>query len=132
MNSDDLNDFFDNLFGGDGGGGFTPPPPPTPEQILEEALKATDVHVTAFNVGQEKPRNPNYFEMLPSWQEELEHYLPILEEFEEYEQCAVVWKAIREIKMERANLHVNQSLNDLDIQVEYEVTDNTDSDEPDF
>lgn len=140
MSSDDLNDFFDNLFDGNGGG-MKPPPPPEPEDILEEALKACNVHIVAFESGQEKPRNPEYFKMLPIWLGELEHYLPILESFEEYEQCSLVFKTIKDIKQEQMNLELIQSLNDLDIDLVIEDTasalDQLDSldtpdDEPDF
>ena len=135
MGGDDLNDFFDNLFGG-GGGEFTPPPPPTDEELYDECMSSTRVHLEAFKAGSESTKpSAEFFRMLPAWQEELEFYLPKLEEYEEYERCAEVFKAIREIKSIRANLAINQSLNELDIEVyhEGELDDSNDTtDEPDF
>lgn len=133
MSSDDLNDFFDNLFDGNGGG-MKPPPPPEPQDILEEALKACNVHIVAFESGMEKPRSGEYIKMLPIWLGELEHYLPILEDFEEYEQCSLVFKTIKDIKTEQMNLQLSQSLNSLDIEVVEDIPTDTNSadDEPDF
>jgi len=130
MSSDDLNDFFDNLFDGNGGG-MQPPPPPEPEDILEEALKACNVHIVAFESGGDKPRSPEYFKMLPIWRGELEHYLPILESFEEYEQCSLVFKTIKDIRTEEVNMQLMQSLNSLDIPVVDEPPTQQ-NDEPDF
>ena len=123
--SDELNDFFNNLFGGQGGGEL-PPPQPTPEQLSSEALGATRVHIEAFNVSQDQPKSKTYFDMLPAWKTELEFYLPILEQDEEYERCQEVFDTLQKIDLELANISINQALNELDIEATGELsTDNS-------
>jgi hypothetical protein len=131
MSSDGLDEFFNNLFGGEGGE-FTPPPPPTDEELRAEAMKVTDAHLVAYYAATESITRPdNLREMLDLWLEELTFYLPMLEDYEEYEQCSKVFKAMREIQISIANEQLIESLSDLDISVidESELTSN---DEPDF
>ena len=134
--SDGLDDFFDKLFGGDmGGGDFTPPPPPTDEELLHEAVKSTEAHMAAYHAACEaKHRDAAFFKMLPVWLEELEFYLPMLEDYEEYEQCAKVWRTIRDIRIQQANDDLVAALNELDIEIieAGDDTSNTTDDEPDF
>ena len=52
MSDDGLNEFFNNLFGGEGGE-FTPPPPPTDEELCAEAMKVTDAHLVAYYAATE-------------------------------------------------------------------------------
>ena len=141
---DDLHNFFNNLFGG-GGDGMPQLPAPnemTFEQKVDEAMSVTRVHLEAYKVSQTpKGRTPAYFDMLPSWKEEFSHYLPILEAGEEYERCADVFKAMKDIEVELANLSLNKELNELDIRIDdslipevdtTELPDNDESDEIDF
>ena len=133
--NDGLDDFFNNLFGG-GGGEFTPPPPPTDEEILHEAMKSTEAHMAAYHATCEaKQRDAAFFKMLPVWLEELEFYLPMLEDYEEYEQCAKVWRCIRDIRIQQANDDLIAALNELNIEVLESMPDeptNSTDDEPDF
>jgi hypothetical protein len=133
MSNDSLDDFFNNLFGGEGGGDFTPPPPPTDEELCAEAMKVTDAHLVAYYAATESITRPdNLRDMLDLWLEELSFYLPMLEDFEEYEQCSKVFKAIREIQISQANEQLLESLSDLDISVIDESELTTDNGEPDF
>jgi len=129
MEPGDMDDFFNNMFS-DGDGPSMPVP--TPEDLREEAMHATKLHIAAFNEASEI-RDKAYQEMLPIWAEELEYYLPILEEFEEYEQCQLVFDAQKAIRTERANIKLNKELRDLKVDVTYEVEPtNDDQDELDF
>ena len=102
-----------------------PPPQPTPEQLSSEALGATRVHIEAFNVSQDAPKSKTYFDMLPAWKTELEFYLPILEQDEEYERCQEVFDTLQKIDLELANITINAALNELDIEATGELsTDN--------
>lgn len=131
MDSDGLDDFFNNLFGGEGGE-FTPPPPPTDEELCAEAMKVTDAHLVAYYAATESITRPdNLRDMLDLWLEELDFYLPMLEEYEEYEQCSKVFKAMREIQISIANEQLVESLSALDISV-IDESEITSSDEPDF
>lgn len=125
--SDELNDFFKNLFNGAGGDGL-PSPEPTPEQLSSEALAATRIHLEAFNVSQDQPKSKTYFDMLPAWKTELAYYLPILEQDEEYERCQEVFTTLKKIDLELANIKINEALNELDIEmVDGELSDTDDS-----
>ena len=131
MSSDGLDEFFNNLFGGEGGE-FTPPPPPTDEELRAEAMKVTDAHLVAYYAATESITRPdNLREMLDLWLEELTFYLPMLEDYEEYEQCSKVFKAMREIQISIANEQLVESLSALDISV-IDESETTSSDEPDF
>ena len=131
MSSDGLDEFFNNLFGGEGGE-FTPPPPPTDEELRAEAMKVTDAHLVAYYAATESTTRPdNLREMLDLWLEELDFYLPMLEDYEEYEQCSKVFKAMREIQISIANEQLVESLSALDISV-IDESETTSSDEPDF
>lgn len=131
MSSDGLDDFFNNLFGGEGGE-FTPPPPPTDEELCAEAMKVTDAHLVAYYAATESITRPdNLRDMLNLWLEELDFYLPMLEDYEEYEQCSKVFKAMREIQISIANEQLVESLSSLDISV-IDESEITSSDEPDF
>ena len=132
MSTGDLDDFFNNLFGGEGGE-FTPTPPPTDEELCAEAMKVTDAHLVAYYAATESITRPdNLRDMLDLWLEELTFYLPMLEDYEEYEQCSKVFKAMREINISIANENLIQSLSDLDISVIDESEITTDNGEPDF
>lgn len=138
MANDDLNDFFNNLFGGQGGPQGIPEVPETltPEQELSEALAATRVHLEAYRVGIETgARSKEFFDMLPAWKSEFEHYLPTLETHEEYERCQEVFDATNEIIIMMANQTINKQLNELDIvdvTGELSADTNTNDDELDF
>ena len=132
MSDDGLNEFFNNLFGGEGGD-FTPPPPPTDEELCAEAMKVTDAHLVAYYAATESITRPdNFRDMLDLWLEELSFYLPMLEDYEEYEQCSKVFKAMREIQISIANEQLIESLSSLDISVIDESEITTDNGEPDF
>jgi hypothetical protein len=94
-------------------------PPPTPEQERLEAMTATELHLTAFYEATES-KGDNWHEMLPQWLEELAYYLPVLEDYEEYEQCAKVFKGMREVREVHNNLRLTASLHDLKINVVHE------------
>jgi hypothetical protein len=132
MEPGDMDDFFNNMFS-DGDGPSMPVP--TPEDLRKEAMHATKLHISAFNEASEI-RDKAYQEMLPIWAEELEYYLPILEDFEEYEQCQLVFDTQRAIRTERANIKLNKELRDLKVDVTYEVEpandDNNEDNELDF
>ena len=131
MSSDGLDEFFNNLFGGEGGE-FTPPPPPTDEELRAEAMKVTDAHLVAYYAATESITRPdNLRDMLDLWLEELTFYLPMLEDYEEYEQCSKVFKAMREIQISIANEQLVESLSALDISV-IDESEITSSDEPDI
>ncbi len=133
MSTGDLDDFFNNLFGGEGGGDFQPPPPPTEEEMRNEAVKVTESHLVAYYAASgARVQQENYPEMLDMWLEELTFYLPMLEDYEEYEQCSKVFKAMREIQISQANQSLIQSLSELDLSVIDESEVNDASDEPDF
>lgn len=121
--SDDMDDLFNELFSGN----MAALPAPTPEEIRLEAMTATELHIVAFNDAMEN-RTPGYEDMLGTWLEELQHYLPILEDYEEYEQCQKVFDAMREIRTEDANLRLNVELAELNAK----LTSTEHSDEPDF
>lgn len=106
-------------------------PPPTPEQIRLEAMTATELHLAAFHEASEAGGD-GWHEMLPDWLEELAHYLPILEEYEEYEQCAKVFKGMREIREVDSNLRLNADLDELKINVVHENDSADPTDDPDF
>lgn len=91
-------------------------PEPTDAEIRMEAMTATELHLAAFAESSEV-KGDAWHEMLPSWLEELAHYLPILEDYEEYEQCAKVFKGMREIREVYNNLQLNADLADLKITV---------------
>jgi len=97
-------------------------PPPTPEQERLEAMTATELHLTAFYEATES-KGDGWHEMLPQWLEELAYYLPVLEDYEEYEQCAKVFKGMREVREVHNNLRLNASLQDLKINVVHESDD---------
>jgi len=138
MANDDLNDFFNSLFGGQGGSGIPSEPTIlTPEQELSEAMAATRVHLEAYHVGIKKgATGKEFFDMLPAWRDEFQHYLPVLEQAEEYERCQEVFNATNEITIILANQTINKQLNELDIvdvTGELSVDDsNTNDDELDF
>lgn len=138
MANDDLNDFFNSLFGGQGGPGITPEPVPlTPEQEVSEAMAATRIHLEAYKVGLEVgSTSKEFLDMLPAWRDEFTHFLPVLEKAEEYERCQEVLDATNEIIVILANQTINKQLNELDIvDVTGELTvddSNTDDDELDF
>jgi hypothetical protein len=94
-------------------------PPPTPEQERLEAMTATELHLTAFYEATES-KGDGWHEMLPQWLEELAYYLPVLEDYEEYEQCAKVFKGMREVREVHNNLRLTASLHDLKINVVHE------------
>jgi hypothetical protein len=130
MEPGDMDDFFNNMFSD---GDEPQMPIPTPEDLKNEAMHATNLHITAFNEASEN-RDKSYRKMLPIWAEELEYYLPILEDFEEYEQCQKVFDTQRTIRTERTNIKLNSELRELKIDVTHEVEPQkeTDSDELDF
>lgn len=125
MSDDDLNDLFNEFLSGNSG----PLPEPTPEELRVEAMTATELHMTAFYEACET-RTKGWREMLGSWLEELKHYLTVLEDFEEYEQCAKVFTCMREIREVSSNMTLNKHLADLNIDIVHEVE--PDTDEPDF
>ncbi len=129
MGDDDLGDLFNEFFKG------SPElPPPTEDERRLEAMTATELHIVAFTEATERGGD-GYHEMLPSWLDELKHYLPILEEFEEYEQCQKVFDTMRAIREDHSNVLLNHSLRNLRIDGEAEVLgdqDEPDSDELDF
>lgn len=105
-------------------------PPATPEQIRMEAMTITELHIQAFNDAIDNLNDKGWHEMLSSWYDELSHFLPTLEEFEEYEQCAKVFKTMNELREVSANIGLTKSLADLPITIVQE--DENRSDEPDF
>lgn len=125
MSDDELNDLFNEFLGGNSG----PLPEPTAEEIRIEAMTATELHITAFYEACET-RPKGWTNMLGSWLEELQHYLTVLEEFEEYEQCAKVFKCMRDIREISSNIKLGKHLAELSIDVIHEVE--PDTDEPDF
>lgn len=126
MSDDDLNDLFNEFLSGGSG---SPLPPPTAEEIRIEAMTATELHMTAFYEACET-RTKGWRDMLGSWLEELQHYLKVLEDYEEYEQCAKVFKCMREIREVDSNIELNDHLADLHINIVHEAE--PDTDEPDF
>lgn len=104
--------------------------PPTPEEIRREAMTATELHMTAFYAGSAVGDN-SYQKMLPDWLEELQYYLPILEEYEEYEQCHKVFVCIKAIREDFANIELNKELRGLSIETVLESSD-VSGNEPDF
>ena len=131
--SDDMKDFFDTLF--EQGPG--PLPEPSPDEERLEAITVTNIHMTAFREASAHGGD-GYHEMLPDWLDELKYWLPILEQYEEYEQCQKVFDTMRAIREDHGNIVVNQSLENLDVPVIYEdesqrPEDPTDAtSEPDF
>jgi len=121
----DMDDLFKEFFE-DGG----QVPPATPEQIRMEAMTITELHIQAFNDAVDNLSGNGWHEMLGSWYDELSHFLPTLEEFEEYEQCAKVFKTMNELREVSANIGLNKSLTDLPINIVHEGKNQ--SDEPDF
>ena len=113
--SDDMKDFFDNLF--EQGPGDLPEPSLDEQRI--EAITITNIHITAFRESSAHGGD-GYHEMLPEWLDELKYYLPILEEHEEYEQCQKVFDAMRAIREDHGNITVNKSLENLEVPVIYE------------
>jgi len=122
--SDDMGDFFDNLF--EKGPGALPEP--TLDEQRLEAITITNIHITAFREGSAHGGD-GYHEMLPDWLDELKYYLPILEEHEEYEQCQKVFDAMRAIREDHGNIELNKHLTDLKVPVTYENP--ADAPEPD-
>lgn len=118
----DMDDLFKEFF--ESGASIAPP---TPEEIRKEAMVATELHIAAFNDAIDSNETA-WHDMLPEWAEELNHYLKVLEDFEEYEQCAKVFKCLREIREVHNNLQLNESLKSL----EYTIVKEEPSDEPDF
>ena len=121
-----MDDFFNDFF--TGGAQL---PEPTPEDVRMEAMTATELHIDAFNEAVEK-RDKSYVEMLPIWHEELQYYLPILEDYEEYEQCKKVFDTMKVILTEETNIELNEQLDNLKVDVVRENDDITEEDEPDF
>lgn len=122
MSDDDLNELFENFF--ESGPTI---PPPTPEEERMEAMTITELHLNAFYLSDQAGKK-EWYDMLPEWLAEFKHYLPVLEEHEEYEQCAKVFKAMKEIRETSANHDINKALDELEIQ----VTNEADQDELDF
>lgn len=113
--ADDLNDFFDNLFEK----GPDPLPEPSPDEERLEAITVTNIHMDAFREASAHGGD-GYHEMLPDWLDELKYFLPILEQYEEYEQCQKVFDTMRAIREDHGNIVVNKSLEELDVPVIYE------------
>ena len=124
-----MDDFFNEFLSG----GARDIPEPTPEDVRLEAMTATELHMTAFYAGLETNKG-QWREMLHDWYDELKHYLPILEDFEEYEQCAKVFKCQREIREVMLNDKLARSLNNLEVTTVYEnePENNEDDAELDF
>lgn len=129
-NHDDLENLFNEFFNNSDS---TPLPEPTPDQIRLEAMTATELHIQAFTEASERGGD-SYHEMLSSWMEEFAYYLPVLEDFEEYEQCQKVFDTMKAIREDGNNIKLNKSLEDLKVTVVHEDmdTENDDIDEPDF
>ena len=111
---------FDDFFNEFLSGGSRDIPEPTPEDVRMEAMTATELHMTAFYAGVETNQG-NWKDMLHDWYDEFKHYLPILEDFEEYEQCAKVFKCQREIREIMLNDKLNKDLKKLEVTTVYEV-----------
>jgi len=124
---DDLENLFNEFFNN---ASSTPLPEPTPDQIRLEAMTATELHIQAFTEASERGGD-GYHEMLPNWMEEFAYYLPILEDYEEYEQCQKVFDTMRAIREDGNNRKLQQSLHDLKVEMVHEETED-DTDEPDF
>ena len=119
-----MDDFFNEFLSG----GAREIPEPTPEDIRLEAMTATELHITAFYAGVETNQG-NWKDMLHDWYDELKHYLPILEDFEEYEQCAKVFKCQREIREVMLNDKLGKSLDKLEVTVVHENEPDTPEDD---
>jgi hypothetical protein len=120
MSNDDLENLFNEFFPDGLPEGSLPPP--TEDELRIEAMTATELHMSAFYEASEE-RKEGWESMLPSWLDELKYYLKVLEDFEEYEQCAKVFKTMREIREVSSNIALGKSLEDLTVDIVYEGDD---------